>query len=335
MCLVHVAVVALQHPRAAVPHKVRYGDCIRALFQHILGESMPEILEREFLSHMLLKPPEPAGKRLIGPRHAVLVAEQHALRVLLQVAFDNLLGPRRHPDNAGEFLALGLARREDHAMMLQVHMPRLDALGFLRPASCLPTEFQNVAERIALGVVIADFHPFFGADKLLALLRLRLGDFTDRLCVNIAKIGRPIERPLDSDDASSAVGVAPCLAVTIRPFNNVVRLQFGGGKPGCVRLVVDEVLNAIPIPFIRARLAVFLAPRKVVIEHFSDGEAIGGGCFPLRRLGHQFMELSFGFFFIGAEVVALAGDGDVPRLPIFVPPRLRNPGYLQTLQLLP
>ena len=108
-------------------------------------------------------------------------------------------------------------------------MPSLDAFRLLGAATRLPREFQDVAEGIAVGVVVADFRPLLRADGLLSALGLRLGDFLDRVSGNVPEFVGPVERPLEGDNPASAVGVAPILAVGVGPLDDVKRFQVEGG----------------------------------------------------------------------------------------------------------
>jgi hypothetical protein len=59
-------------------------------------------------------------------------------------------------DDAGAAFALGFLLRDDDALGLQLDMPRRDVTGLLRPATGVPREFQQIAERIALCVAAGD-----------------------------------------------------------------------------------------------------------------------------------------------------------------------------------
>ncbi len=192
--------------------------------------------------------------------------------MVYQQAADYFLGSRRHMNHSPAFLALGFLRGEYDAMLVELNVPGLDALDLEGATAGFPCEFKHVSESISLGVVVPDFYPFLRGDDLLAALGLRLLDVLDRRSVNVTEFLRPIERPLDGDNRTSAEGGRPG-GMLVRPFHHMKRFQGGHRHLGWFIQRIDEALDVIPIPVVGAGLAVLFAPGEVFLEDFGHAGA--------------------------------------------------------------
>jgi hypothetical protein len=132
----------------------------------------------------------------------------------------------------------------------------------------------EVAERVALGVVVANLGPLFRAHERLAAGGTRFFDMGDWVGVDVAEVGRPVEGPLDGDDCPAALAGTPG-RVAVQPLNDVEgpdgRICHAGVRQEC-----EEALDMALVPDIRAELAVPLTPIELLVEQFEGGQANDG-----------------------------------------------------------
>src|SRR5689334_12455203 len=87
---------------------------------------------------------------------------------VFHAALEDVSSPLVEPDNPPAFFALGLVRREEHAQTVEMDMGGFHHAGLVGPAACLPAEFEQIAERIALEIMVTDLVPLLWRDRLFA-----------------------------------------------------------------------------------------------------------------------------------------------------------------------
>ena len=220
-------------------------------------------------------------------------------------------------------------------MFLQIDVPLFEALRLLGSAPRLPGEFEEVAERIAVVVVVANRLPFLLGHNLLATRRLGLFDVADRRLVDVAKFGCPVKWSLDGDDRAAAIVRSPAW-VLIRPFDNMERPQRIRRHRSRSGERINEALDVLAIPVVGSAGTVLLAPIQIFLEDLGHGQA--GRAIGLRRrrllriTRHKAVEFSFGLVFGRTEIMPLPTNRNEPCLAIFAPPRFWQASHDETLQ---
>src|SRR5271165_1132050 len=245
----------------------------------LVGDSLAEGPEVVLHAELFFQAAESTVDRVLRPRLALGIAQQHSVQALLAEPAHDLhrpVGPQG--DHSVALLSFRLPRGKDDAAALQVDVPRLDLDELLRPGSRFPGHFQQRAE-IRLGRRLHDLGILGGVDRQLPRLAARLANPGQRVVRNQPLALRPVESPLHGGGEIVLRVRVPLLRVCVHRACDMVGFH-RGIKKRC-RNGIHECLQPAPIRLIREALAVLLRPVEKQVDDLCGGDV---AC-PWRQLG--------------------------------------------------
>jgi hypothetical protein len=260
--IANVAVNFSQHAPVLMPHDGGDGEMVMALDEFAGAESMTGGICEHLAPDLFRDSSEAVAYSKFAPCSATLIDKQLSRPALGHETGNDFKGNALKVDNALFPLTLGFNSGKYDALPVKFHMARLDMPSFLRPATRMPNEQEQVAERIAFRnksknlLEVGRLHVGFPA---LGRRFLELGDGID---LKVSLLYRPVVNTLHGNHSAPAVGAAPC-RLAIHPFLN---MKWFDGR--CVQIsnagIFQEAVEVICVPFARTRRTMFATPSGVL-----------------------------------------------------------------------
>lgn len=254
------------------------------------------------------------------PGIAFRVSEDRTFRVFFHEPRHDLHCLLGHVDHA-ETLTFPFLRRKDPARLCEVDVTCLDFLRFLRTATALPRNGEEITEFCVRdhGEQCLEFLRFDDCDPRFDLGLLHAGN---RVVLEPSVSRGPVECPVNGGD-----GVVLCRAVPrlllLQPLADVQRREFRDEE--CPPLL-DEGLAESPVALVGLLCPVLFRPGEEIIED--------GGNAVIREfrlffgfLRHELEEEGLSFLLIFRKLVPLPIDRDVPVFPCLPVPDLVRPRH--------